>query len=154
MPTVRIAKSSDARKLASLRHKFRSINVQDRESETEFIGRCAVWMAERLHQNNWRCWVVEQEHSLVGALWLQLIEKIPNPTAEPEFHAYITNVYVDESLRGHGLGSKLLNEALTFCKQQAVHAVILWPSEKSRTLYERHGFAIRSDIMTLLINES
>ena len=85
---------------------------------------------------------------------MQLIEKIPNPTSEPELHAYITNVFVKESSRGQGVGSRLLNEAITLCKDQSVHAVILWPSEKSRTLYERHGFSVRSDLFELVLEKS
>lgn len=136
-----------------LRYSFRSISDNDVESEATFLTRCSSWMSERLQQSNWRCWVVEQDSAILGALWLQLIEKIPNPTSEPEFHAYITNVFINEAARGAGLGSQLLTEALTFCKQQSVHAVILWPTEKSRTLYERHGFAIRPDLLELLISD-
>jgi ribosomal protein S18 acetylase RimI-like enzyme len=49
---------------------------------------------------------------LVGNLWLQLIEKIPNPTTEPEQHAYVTNFYVTEAARGQGIGTMLLSAAL------------------------------------------
>ena len=34
-----------------------------------------------------------------------------------------------------------------------VHAIILWPTERSRPLYERNGFAVREDIMELIIDE-
>jgi GNAT superfamily N-acetyltransferase len=153
MSHIRLANCSDARALTNLRYSFRSTSDKDVEAETTFLSRCTAWMSERLQQNNWRCWVVEKDNSIFGALWLQLIEKIPNPTSEPEFHAYITNVFVEESARGAGLGSRLLAEALAFCKQQSVHAVILWPTEKSRTLYERHGFAVRPDLLELLIDD-
>jgi len=153
MPDLRLANSSDAGALAKLRYSFRSISDNDAESEAAFLTRCESWMSERLQQNNWQCWVVEQDNAIIGTLWLQMIEKIPNPTSEPEFHAYITNVFVDASARGTGLGSRLLTEALSYCKQQSVHAVILWPTEKSRRLYERHGFAVRPDLMELLISD-
>jgi GNAT superfamily N-acetyltransferase len=146
---IRLANSSDAATLADLRYRFRSITEADVEAEEQFIARCTSWMAQRLEENNWRCWVAERDESINGALWLQLIEKIPNPTTEPELHAYITNVFVLESLRGQGIGSQLLNTAIDFCKQQTVHAVILWPSERSRSLYERHGFAVREDLLEL-----
>jgi len=106
-------------------------------------------MAERLNQTNWRCWVVEEGETIIGALWLQLIEKIPNPTQEPELHGYVTNVFVDESSRGRGIGSQLVEQAIALCKQQPVQAVILWPSEKSRPLYRRHGFDVREDLFEL-----
>ena len=144
---LRRATANDSTTLAKLRHTFRTISDQDLESEADFIARCSEWMAQRLNQELWRCWVIEKDDEIVGALWLQIIEKIPNPTAEPEFHAYITNVFVKESLRGAGLGSQLLTEALTFCKNYPVHSIILWPSEKSRPLYERHGFSVKSKLL-------
>jgi len=43
---------------------------------------------------------------------------------------------------------------LDWCRAREVHAVILWPSEKSRTLYERHGFAVRSDLLELVLADT
>ena len=151
MTQIRLANPEDSANLAKLRYDFRSNTKNDNESEPEFLARCNEWMSERLQQTNWRCWVAQQDSSIIGALWLQLIEKIPNPTSESELHAYITNVFVSETARGQGLGSLLLDEALRFCKRQLVHAVILWPSEKSRSLYQRHGFAVQSDLMELIL---
>jgi GNAT superfamily N-acetyltransferase len=152
MTQIRLANPSDAPALAKLRYALRSISGKAIEPETEFLTRCTTWMSNCLQQNNWRCWVSEDNGMIIGALWLQLIEKIPNPTPESELHAYITNFFVIESARGQGLGSLILTEALTFCRQQSVHAVILWPSEKSRTLYGRHGFKVRSDLFELILS--
>jgi GNAT superfamily N-acetyltransferase len=148
---LRLATRSDAPTLARLRYKFRSITEVDSESEEQFLTRCSQWMTERLQQQNWRCWVVDQGGTIIGALWLQLIEKIPNPTEEPELHAYITNVFVHEAARGQGIGSQLLDTALQFCKLLPAHAVILWPSDKSRTLYERNGFSVQDDLFELTL---
>ena len=151
---IRLAQPADAPALAQLRYAFRSLTDQDIEPQSEFVQRCLTWMTDRIQRHNWQCWVAELEDQIIGGLWLQLIDKIPNPTSEPELHAYITNVFVSESSRGQGIGSRLLTEALTFCKDQSVHAVILWPSEKSRTLYERHGFSVRSDLFELVLEKS
>jgi GNAT superfamily N-acetyltransferase len=123
----------------------------DAESETEFLDRCTTWMQKALQQSNWRCWVAERDRSLIGALWLQVIEKIPNPSAESESYAYITNFYVNESARGQGIGSAVLEEALRWCCLEKVHGVILWPTERSRSLYQRHGFKVNPDLLELLI---
>jgi len=149
--TIRPALKSDAAVLADLRYALRSTTGMATEPEVEFINRCTAWMEEHLQQVAWRCWVAEINQRLVAAVWLQLVEKIPNPRSEPEHHAYITNFYVEESARGKGIGTRLLRAAIDWCHARQVHAVILWPTERSRTLYERHGFAVRDDIMELLI---
>lgn len=110
-------------------------------------------MKERLQESTaWQCWVAEDNGQLIGAVWLQLVEKIPNPRSEPENHAYLTNFYVEEFARGKGIGSLLLQAAIEWCKRREVDAVILWPTQRSRSLYERNGFAVREDIMGLTLD--
>ena len=109
-------------------------------------------MEERLREGSpWRCWIAEKGHLPVGNVWVQLIEKIPNPASKSEYYAYLSNFYVNEDLRGSGIGSLLLSEALNWCRDQSVHAVILWPTERSRSLYMRHGFGVRDDLLELLL---
>ena len=99
--------------------------------------------------SHWRAWLAESEGGAVGTIWLQLVEKIPNPVAELEWHGYITSLYVRESFRGRELGSGLLRAALDACRKKEVDAVILWPTPQSRSLYLRHGFVVSDEIMQL-----
>ena len=145
---IRLATPADAETLARMRYAFRASVGSAVEDQAAFVQRATSWMADRLGADGtWRCWVAEHEGAIAGNLWLQLIEKIPNPVAELEKHAYITNVLVDEALRGGGIGQRLMDAALAFCREQRVDSVILWPTPRSRTLYARNGFAVRDDIM-------
>src|SRR5215211_800776 len=107
--SIRLATVSDARLLAKFRYAFRSSLNSACENEEEFVQRCSLWMQEQLRDDScWRCWIAEQDQTPVGNLWMQLIEKIPNPTVEPEYHAYVTNFYVREEVRSKGIGTMLL----------------------------------------------
>ena len=97
----------------------------------------------------WRCWIVEDGNHLLGHVCVQLFEKMPNPVNEPEVHAYLTNFYVVPELRSHGLGGKLLNKALSWCRAQGVDAVILWATPGSKSLYRRCGLVESADIFQL-----
>jgi GNAT superfamily N-acetyltransferase len=150
---IRLAVAGDSGALAGLRYEFRSALGPAVEDRDQFVARCERWMAERLSAGGaWRCWVAERDGALVGNVWLHVMEKIPNPVDEPEGHAYVTNVYVRESERGRGLGADLLSRAIAWCRERGdIQAVFLWPTERSRPLYARHGFAVREHLMELVL---
>ena len=145
--TIRPALPADADRLAHLRYEFRTSLAQAAEPELNFVSRCGPWMAERLANRSWQAWVAECDGTMVGHAWLYVIEKLPNPVAEPEWHGYITNCYVQPEYRGQGIGSQLLTAALGECDARRCDAVILWPTPESRSLYQRHGFAVRDDLL-------
>ncbi|HEY3582021.1 MAG TPA: GNAT family N-acetyltransferase [Pyrinomonadaceae bacterium] len=150
--TVRSATPDDAAMLARLRFDLRASLHQLREDEAEFIQRCTRWMSERLNERSkWRCWIAEREGTTIGAVWVQLIEKIPNPIASPECYVYLTNFFVQPEHRGEGIGSRLLDAALSWSKSNNAELVLLWPTERSKTLYARHGFVAADDFMELVL---
>lgn len=145
---IREATVVDAQRLAELRFEFRAPRSPNTETRDEFVHRCTLWMERALSSDSWRCWAAMVEGQIVGQVWVHLIEKIPNPLAELENHAYITNLYVQENARG-GMGNGLMDIALAWCWAQEIDTVILWPTELSRTLYQRKGFAVTPDVMSL-----
>ena len=150
--SVRLASPEDAAMLAKLRFDLRASLHEIREAEAEFVARCTRWMQERLAPGGyWRCWIAESENVQVGSVWVQLIEKIPNPIAQPESYVYLTNFYVRPEHRSKGVGAKLLSEALAWSRSEKAELVLLWPTERSRSLYARHGFLPADDFMELVL---
>ena len=148
---VRLATSGDWNALAEMRYRFRTELGSATESKSRFVRRCTSWMRKhfRAGSNAWRCWVVVDGDQLLGHICVQLFEKMPNPVNEPEVHAYMTNFYVVPEVRSHGLGRRLLNKALSWCRAQGVDAVILWATRGSRSLYRRCGLAEPADVFEL-----
>lgn len=138
---VRRAAPDDAARLARMRYDFRAAEDPAVEPREEFVGRCETWMRERLARDDgrWRCWVVEPDAQIRGHVWVQLFPKVPNPADEPETHAYLTNMYVEPAHRGRGLGSALTRRAVDWCRGRDVDSLILWPTDRSRSLYRRFG---------------
>jgi GNAT superfamily N-acetyltransferase len=139
---VRRATPDDAPTLARFRYAFRSSRHPVSEPEPQFLARCSQWMRPRLGADSrWRVWMLEQDDEAIGNIWLQMIEKIPNPGTESELYGYISNFFVEPAHRNTGAGTLLLRSALDECRRFHAGTVFLWASDESRPLYQRHGFA-------------
>jgi len=148
---IRMATSADWGALAEMRYRFRIEVGSPIETKSRFVRRCTSWMKKHFGAKSgaWRCWVIDDGRQLLGHVCVQVFEKMPNPVNEPEAHAYLTNFYVVPELRGHGLGKKLLNKALSWCRAKDVDAVILWATAESKSLYRRCGLVEPADILEL-----
>src|SRR5690349_17203996 len=93
---IRVATPADCQALAEMRYRFRTELESPTEPQSRFVRRCTSWMRKRFcsRSHRWRCWVVDDGKQLLGHVWVQLFEKIPNPVNEPELHAYVTNFYI------------------------------------------------------------
>ena len=151
MIEIRSATSADAGALAELRWEFRTENRVAAESHAAFVKRCAVWMRGELATSRaWRAWVAVADGVIVGQVWMHAISKVPNPVAETERHAYLSNLYVKPSSRG-GTGTRLLEAAMVWARANGVDRIVLWPSRRSVTLYLRNGFSHGGEVMELKV---
>lgn len=153
MTDIRSATSADAGALAELRWEFRTGRQPPVETHDAFVKRCAPWMRRELATANaWRAWVAVIDRAIVGQVWLHTMHKVPNPVAELETHAYLSNLYVKPSERG-GTGTRLLDAAIKWARSNGVDRVVLWPSPRSVTLYLRHGFSHGGEVMELNVSK-
>ena len=101
--------------------------------DTEALRRLVSWDGNRFL-------VARVDGRIVGMLTLVMF---PIPTG---LRAWIEDVVVDESARGHGVGAALTEEAVRLAKAEGVRTVDL-TSRPSRAaanrLYERMGFQVR-----------
>jgi GNAT superfamily N-acetyltransferase len=150
---IRAAQPSDAPALAELRWEFRAGKEPAVEDHSDFVARCAVWMARELARGEWRAWAADRRGTVVGQAWMRVIEKVPNPNGERDRHAYVSNVYVKPDARG-GVGTQLLQAALRYASDHQIDRVVLWPTRRSRSMYGRHGFRPDGDVMELAIHST
>ena len=149
---IRPATPADAAQLAALRWEFRSAKATPVEARAVFIVRCAEWMRGALASGAWHAWAATEGDAVVGQVWAHLIPKLPNPALEREQHLYISNMFVTPAARG-GVGTRLLAAAIEFARTQHVDRVILWPTDASRTMYTRAGFATTDALLELVIRD-
>jgi GNAT superfamily N-acetyltransferase len=142
------AQPADHPVLAAMRYAFRAAFDPPNEPRERFEARMVEWLGRHLGRD-WSAWVARDADLLVGHVFVHIVDKVPNPVSEPEQLGYLTNLYVRDDLRGGGIGAALLDAALTDCRDRGLDTVVLWATQRSRSLYERHGFGDPEDAMEL-----
>jgi ribosomal-protein-alanine N-acetyltransferase len=87
--------------------------------------------------------VAEQDDEIIGYQWCEKHER----------HVHITRLAVRPDREGHGIGTRLLTEALVSMVEAGVNWITLNTQEsnlRSRTLYEHHGFRLTGDRVDVL----
>ncbi|MBS0863781.1 bifunctional helix-turn-helix transcriptional regulator/GNAT family N-acetyltransferase [Enterobacter mori] len=109
-----------------------------------FEAKVAAGLAEfsgRLAKPCNQVWLAVMNGRIVGSV------AIDGEDLEPG-EAHLRWFILDDGCRGHGVGKKLLSEAMTFCDSEGFSAVHLWTFNKltaARRLYESFGFTLAKE---------
>jgi DNA-binding MarR family transcriptional regulator/predicted GNAT family acetyltransferase len=105
----------------------------------EFEALIAEIMARFLRNFNpryERCWVAEHEGEIAGSVFCVRKSKTV---------AQLRLLYVEPSMRGAGLGARLVNECIAFARGRGYRKLTLWTNSvlhAARKIYEREGFKL------------
>jgi len=83
-----------------------------------------------------RCWIAEKEGTVIGSVF---VVKHDQTTAK------LRMLYVDASVRGMGIGNRLLEESIRFARLAGYKHMILWTTSvlvDARKLYQKAGFQL------------
>lgn len=106
----------------------------------EDIKRDAEALAKPVTTPGWmRCWVITNESEVFGEVTL-----INRPPMKSTLHRCLLMMGIERSMRSQGWGSRLVNEAITWAKQQpTLDWVTLFVFENNlpaKALYKKFGF--------------
>ena len=155
-PRIRAATAADADELARLRWNFSQEWHDPVESEEAFVRRMAGEVRRYLASGEWSIWVAEDPASarrLIANAFLQRVDKVPRPYPRPASWGYVTNVYVDPAWRDQGVGRAVMDVAIAAAREEGLDTLLLWPSPRAVTFYERAGFAPATGAMELPLDE-
>jgi N-acetylglutamate synthase-like GNAT family acetyltransferase len=152
---IRKATIADSLELARMRWDFQQeFGKQPACSQQEFIKECNKFFMQHLNEQNFVCWVAEHNNQIIAHACLHLIQKIPKPRELLSYVGYLTNCYTIETYRNKGIGNKLLHHLIDDARAQGTELLIVWPSEKSFSFYERAGFIKPENCRIMQLNEA
>ena len=73
-----------------------------------------------------------------GCVWVREVQ--PSPWSNRPTTPYLLSMYTDPSFRGEGLATRIVKEAIKWCKVEGFHSMSLHASDMGRGLYEKLGF--------------
>jgi GNAT superfamily N-acetyltransferase len=68
--------------------------------------------------------------------------RMPRPGRPDSRWGYLSNMFVRDEFRNHGLGSALLSAVIAVAEERGYARVLLSPSERAVGFYERAGFVV------------
>jgi len=97
--------------------------------------------------------VAVEGNTVVSAMFVYLIPKVPKPNGKARYIAYLTNVFTRREYRNQGIGTELLTYIKGYLVEHKCELLFVWPSEKSMSWYERNGFSPENEIFECGLGE-
>ncbi|HEV2125623.1 MAG TPA: GNAT family N-acetyltransferase, partial [Chloroflexota bacterium] len=143
---------ADTEDLAYMRWSFDLEDANDTTVLQEVAGFAeafAEFLQSALASGRWTVWVAEMNGRLLAHMYVQFVDKVPRPGRLAARWGYVTNVYVEPTSRNRGIGSRLLRQVIDWARNERLQMLILWPSDRSLTFYERAGCVRSPDALEL-----
>jgi GNAT superfamily N-acetyltransferase len=92
-------------------------------------------------------WLAEVDGVAVGMMNLAVFERMPRPGRPVSRWGYLANAFVLPEYRNQGIGKRLIMALLDHAASNDFARVVLSPSEKSISFYQRAGFGPADELM-------
>ena len=87
-------------------------------------------------EGRWHAWMAEPG----GCSSVEIVQWVPGRLDPTPRRAWIHSVYIERSFRRRGIGRRLTETMVAWCRKQGFGWIYLHASEQGRPLYESLGF--------------
>jgi GNAT superfamily N-acetyltransferase len=141
---IRRADDADVAALIQLRREWTREQSGD-QPDPGFEARLSAWFARESARRI--TWLAEAAGRPVGMMNLAIFERMPRPGHAPSRWGYLGNAFILAAYRNQGIGTQLLDAVLRYADENDLVRVVLSPSDRAVSLYERAGFGPADSLM-------
>jgi GNAT superfamily N-acetyltransferase len=151
--TIRAGSVDDNLAVAHLRYRMDAEDTGPSGSPVDFTAAFERWLDRQ--GDAWQSFVAEDDGQLVGMLWLAKVPRMPRPSdPSPAPIGYVTAFFVEERYRDAGVGQALLAVMNAAADQLPCDTLVVWPGERSASIYRRAGFQRPEELLERPILDS
>jgi GNAT superfamily N-acetyltransferase len=100
-----------------------------------------AWIVREFSAGRFETWFAcDPFGQVIAGAGLWLYPWIPSPLAAQTVRVYILNVYTERQFRKQGIARRLIEEIITYCREQDYATVMLHASKQGRPIYEALDF--------------
>lgn len=142
-----LANSHDFEEIAALRW---ALCMEDAVSDTslsrrDFIQTCVQTLSDWSRHEDTYHWIMRDADAIIAVMTVIAVTQLPSPERPHGQWGYLTNCYVKPEHRNSGHGSVLLKHVKDWCAEKEFEIVIVWPSDRAFSFYERSEFRSQPD---------
>lgn len=110
------------------------------EGADTFERRYAAFARQALESRAWAYWVAVDGGRIVAHAAVNVVRGVPRPSRKSDQWGYLTDCYTRPEYRRRGIGSQLIAHLKAWAVKTDLELLLVWPSDDSRSFYERAGF--------------
>ena len=151
----RLATRADLEQLAELRWDFRAEDGEEQPVVTRpaFVEACIAFLEAGLASGDQAYWLALCGEEIIAQIFVHRIPMVPRPCKIEDYFGYVTNNYTKPAYRGRGIGGQLMQRVEEWARQEDLEVLIVWPSERAVSFYDRSGFKAENDIMEMVLRD-
>jgi len=141
--TIRQAKLADLPVLLSYRRAMaQEMDTPDPVAVNRMITALEPYLRSAIPEGRWHAWIAEPG----GCGAVEVVQWVPGRLDPTPRRAWIHSLYVEPSFRRQGIGRRLTETMVAWCREQGFRWIYLHASEQGRPLYESLGFEPSSEM--------
>ena len=135
--TIRQATLADLPLLLRYRRAMaEEMETPDPLAVNRMIAALEPYLRSAIPEGRWHAWIAEPG----GCGSVEIIQWVPGKLDPTLRRAWIHSLYIEPSFRRRGIGRRLTETMVGWCREQGLRWIYLHASEQGRPLYESVGF--------------